>query len=134
MKFWYFAERYYSVSHFSVLAQSNWKCDSGSPGDLCRRKCRGIFQQPQYFGAVALFVYVLALCRRSLFVRMPNLKTVISIALYLRPSHFCSFIWHNDFLFINLFCQKIFHSFACVSPAKGTSLEFLVLTWNHEPK
>ena len=60
--------------------------------------------------------------------------SVICIALCLHASQLCSFILHIGFLLINVFCQRKFNSFACVSPVKGTYLVDLVFTWNHEPR
>ena len=53
-----------------------------------------------------------------------------TVAFYLDPFHFCGLILHkNVLLLINLFCQRVFHLFACVVHVKRANLEDVVFIW-----
>ena len=108
MKFWYFAEcNDNRVSHFVFLAQSNWEYDSMTVLESrvgirqCQRKCRCMFRQPKHFGAVASFVYALALVL-TCFVRsyVKRRDSVISKQMF--RNSYCSFFTSFSPLFMHI--------------------------------
>ena len=92
----------------------------------CQCKCGHMFWQLQHFGIVVPVVDTICfLCSHwyanSEHVLFPIKCFVITVVPYLHPFHLCSFILSNPALFMNLYCQRIFHSVACVRHAKATT-------------
>ena len=101
---------------------------------------KAIFWQPQHFGNVMTFVDTLVLVSTCFFGshEYADSEKVLfrmkcftkTIAFYLDPFHFCWLILHkNVLLLINLFCQRVFHLFACVVRVKRANLEDVVFIW-----